>query len=225
MARRSVRVIAFDVRGNLAPVHRAMIALGAKQVPFAMSLAINTLARGVSDDQAKLLDATFDNPTPFTERAYRIEAATKGKPSALVAAKDIQAQYLAPYVFGGERFLGAKRGMLAPRGIKLNQYGNLPRNKLATLKSKRGIVIGPIKTKSGTISGVWQRPTAAKKPRGKRANGPQPRTGLKLLIQFEDTKPVPKRLPFEKRARAYLASHAEAAFTDALRRALSNARR
>ncbi|WP_156351403.1 hypothetical protein [Sphingomonas sp. Leaf25] len=191
-----------------------------------MSLAINTLARGVAADQVDLLDETFKTPTPFTERAYRIEAATKAKPSALVAAKDIQAQYLAPYVFGGNRFLGRKRGMLAPRGIALNQYGNLPRNKLASLKSKRGIVIGPIKTKAGkTISGVWQRPVAAKKPRGKRGTGPQPRTGLKLLIAFEDTKAVPKRLPFEKRARAYLARHSAAAFTDALQRALSTARR
>lgn len=219
-------MIAIGIKGSLAPLHRAMITLGAKQVPFAMSLALNTLAKGVAADQVKLIDQTFDTPTPFTERAYRIQVATKASQIAVVAAKDIQAQYLEPYVVGGRRALGTKRGMLAPRGVGLNQYGNLTKGKLASLKGKRGVFIGPIKTKAGkVINGVWQRPVAAKRPRGARASGAQPRAGLKLLIQFEDTAQVPKRLPFEQRARDYLDRHAAQAFTDALRRALDTARR
>ncbi len=191
-----------------------------------MSLALNTLAKGVAADQAKLLDETFDTPTPFTEKAYRIEVATKSRQVAVVAAKDIQAKYLKPYVVGGARSLGTKRGMLAPRGVGLNQYGNLTRGKMASLKGKRGVFIGAVTTKAGkTINGVWQRPVAAKRASGARANGAQPRAGLKLLIQFEDTAPVPKRLPFERRARSYIDRHARAAFNDALQRALSTARR
>jgi hypothetical protein len=218
-------MIGIGIKGSLSPLHRSMIALGAKQVPFAMSLALNTLAKGVAADQAKLIDETFDTPTPFTEKAYRIEVATKSRQIAVVAAKDIQAQYLAPYVVGGARSLGTKRGMLAPRGVGLNQYGNLTKGKMASLKGKRGVFIGAVTTKAGkTINGVWQRPAAAKRTRGARANGAQPRAGLKLLIQFEDTAQVPKRLPFEQRARTYLRRHAAAAFTDALRRALSTRR-
>lgn len=200
------------------------MALGAKQVPFATSLALNVLAKGVAADQVKLIDETFDTPTPFTERAYRIEVATKAKPIAVVAAKEIQAQYLAPYVVGGQRFLGTKRGMLAPRSVGLNQYGNLTKNKLATLKGKRGVYIGKIKTRGGkVISGVWQRP--GKRPSGGRTTGAQPQGNLKLLIQFEDTKVVPKRLPFEQRARTYLSRNAASAFDAALRRAMTTARR
>ena len=109
-------MIAIGIKGSLGPLHRSMIALGAKQVPFAMSLALNTLAKGVAADQVKLIDETFSTPTPFTERAYRIQVATKASQIAVVAAKDIQAQYLEPYVVGGRRSLGSKRGMLAPRG-------------------------------------------------------------------------------------------------------------
>lgn len=219
-------MIAIGIKRNLSGLHRSMITLGAKQVPFAMSLALNNLAKGVAADQVKLIDQTFKTPTPFTEKAYRIEAATKTKPVAVVAAKDIQAQYLAPYVVGGNRFLGRKRGMLAPRAVVLNQYGNLSKGKLASLKSKRGVYIGAVKTRGGkTIKGVWQRPVAGKRAKGGRASGARPRAGLRLLIQFEDTTPVPKRLPFERRARSYIDRHARAAFSDALQRALATARR
>lgn len=87
-------MITLSLKSDLKPLHRAMMALGAKQIPFATSLALNMLAKGVAADQAKLIDETFDTPTPFTERAYRVEVATKARPVAVVAAKDIQAQYL-----------------------------------------------------------------------------------------------------------------------------------
>jgi hypothetical protein len=210
-------VIIANVKGNIAPVHKAIIALGAKQVPFANSLALNTLAKGVTADEVALIDRTFETPTPFTEKAYRIEVATKSKPIAVVAAKDIQASYLEPYVMGGERSLGGKRGMIAPRNVSLNQYGNLTKGKLATLRGKPNVFIGAIKTRSGrTINGVWQRPTSGKRKAS--AAG-----GLKLLIQFEDTTPVKKRLPFEQRARRYLDRHTRAAFDDAFRRAFATA--
>lgn len=216
-------MISIGIRGDLRPLHRAMIALRAEQVPFAMSLALNDLAKGVAADERSLIDSTFETPTPFTENAYRIEVATKARPAAMVAAKDIQAQYLQPYVVGGERHLGTKRGMLAPRAVGLNQYGNLTKGKMRSLKGRRGVFIGPITTKSGrTINGVWQRSPSAKRKGS--ATGAVT-GGLKLLIQFEDTTPVPKRLPFEPRARAYLQRHAAPAFDAALRRAMATARR
>lgn len=212
-----------DIRADLKPLQRAFIALGAKQVPFASALALNALAKGVALQERVEIDKTFDTPTPFTENAYRIEAATKARPIALVAAKDIQAQYLEPYVVGGARFLGTKRGMLAPRGVTLNRYGNLTKGKLAALKSKPGVFIGSIRTRNGkTINGVWQRKTA---PKGSRkAKTSQPNGMLKLLIQFEDTTPAPKRLDFYGRAAAYLKVNAAREFDVALRRALATAR-
>lgn len=219
-------MIALDITGDLKPLHRAMIALGARQVPFALSLAVNELAKGVADEERLLIDETFETPTPFTRNAYRIQVATKANPTAIVAAKDIQAAYLRPYVEGGDRFLGKKRGMLAPRAVGLNQYGNLTKGTLQRLKGKPGVFVGPIKTKSGrVINGVWQRPAAAKTGRRGRTTGAQPRGGLKLLIQFEDTTPAPKRLPFEQRARNYLRVNAASAFDAGLRRAMATARR
>jgi hypothetical protein len=219
-------VIAVNIKPELKPLQRAFINLRAKQVPFATSLALNALAKGVAAQETALIDQTFDRPTPFTEKAYRIEVATKARPIALVAAKDIQAQYLEPYVVGGMRSLGSKRAMLAPRQIALNQYGNLPRTKLQTLKGKPNIFIGPIKTKDGRIvNGVWQRrgaPKSGARMRGRR--GAKPAGSLKLLIKFEDTTPAPKRLDFYGRAQAYLKKNAAIEFDAALRKALATAR-
>jgi len=219
-------VIALDIRGELKPLQRAFVGFRAKQVPFATSLALNSLGRRVQAAETKDVANTFDSPTPFTQKAFRMEVATKSRPKVLIAAKDIQAAYLEPYVVGGSRYLGAKRAMLAPRGVRLNQYGNLPRAKLATLKGKPGIFIGPVTTKAGkVINGVWQRAGAKS---GRRGRGPRaqakPPGGLKLLIQFEDTTPVTKRLDFYGRARKAVARYAAADFGAAMRRALATKR-
>jgi hypothetical protein len=227
-------VIAIGIKADLRPLQRAMIDLGAKQVPFAMSLAVNNLAKGAQAEERKAVDQTFKSPTPFTENAFRTVVATKSRPIAVVAVKDIQAEYLEPYVVGGDRSLGMKRGMLAPRGVNLNQYGNLSKNTLQRLKGKPGVFIGRVtfKKTGRTINGVWQRPAAGTRRDGSRgtkgntanrAGGT--RTGLKLLIQFEDTTPVPKRFPFEQRARSYVSRHAAAEFNAALQRALATAQR
>lgn len=229
-------MIGISVKADLAATHRAFIALGAKQVPFANSLALNALANGVRTIEQGEIDRTLDTPTPFTRNAYRIEVATKSRPIAVVAAKDIQAQYLEPYVVGGNRFLGQKRGMLAPRDIALNQFGNLSRGKLASLRAKPGVFIGPVTLKGRTINGVWQRGAT---PRGTRRKGGGEhgtkgrntnlvggaRTTLKLLIQFEDTTPAPKKLDFYGRAQAYLKANAAREYRTALQRAFATARR
>lgn len=227
---------AIDIRADLSGFHRSLIALKAKQVPFATALALTRLAKGAAASEADAIADTFDTPTPFTTRAVRIEPATKSKPVAVVALKDVQAQYLAPYVHGGLRALGGKRGMLVPREVGVNKYGNLTRNKLAQLKARPDVFIGTVKFRSGArVSGVWQRSATRRGDRykgggeygtlGKHNLVAGQRTTLKLLIQFEDTTPAPKRLPFEQVVREYVHRNANAAFRDALRQALATARR
>ncbi|MGY2732374.1 hypothetical protein [Sphingomonas sp. UYP23] len=221
-----------DIRADLKPLQRAFIALGAKQVPFATSLALNALAKGVATQERAEVDKTFSTPASFTENAFRIAVATKSNPIATVAAKDKtnahggQAAYLAPYVIGGERFLGSKKGMLAPRSVGLNQYGNLTKGKLASLRGRPNVFIGKLQTKSGRIiSGVWQGPAAVKALRRKSAGVSTTQGGAKLLIQFEDTTPVKKRFDFFGRATSYLKSNAAREFDAAMRQALATARR
>ena len=231
-------MLALSTKADLKPLQRGFVAFRSKQVPFATALALTSLAKGVEAQENEATVETFKNPTPFTRKSFAILPATKSKPVAIVFPKDIQEQYLAPYVLGGNRSLGSKRAMLVPISAGVNAYGNMPRNKLAQLKSKPNVFIGTVRfRKSGkAISGVWQR---GETPRGKRYKGNDEygtrgdsqgkvagaRTTLKLLIEFKDTTPAPEHLDFYGRANTYLRRNAAREFDVAMRKALATARR
>jgi len=227
-------VTGLTIKVDLTDAKRAFRDLDLRQLPFATSLALNALASGVRTQEKDDVVETFDAPTPFTVNAFAIAAATKAKPIATVFAKDVQATYLTPYVLGGERSLGTKKAMLVPRVVGTNQYGNLTRGKLKSLKGKPDVFIGAVRfRRSGkTVSGVWQRPAYGERKDGGRGTKGNTRrnavgvsTGLTLLIQFEDTTPAPKRLDFYERAGAYVTANAGRAFDDAIARALATARK
>lgn len=221
-------MVAIRADFDLSALQRAARAFGSQQMPFAEALALTRLAKGVSAEETRAVIDTFDSPTPFTQKAFTVRPATKAAPIAYVSAKDIAAQYLAPYVFGGERSLGKKRAMLVPKATGTNQYGNLSRNKLKTLKGKPNVFVGTITSKGGQkIAGVWQRPASSARAapaKGKRKSARPVQSGLKLLIRFSDTTEAPKHLPFYERARAYVARHAPEEFRAALRQALFTTR-
>lgn len=199
------------------------------QLPFAAASAVTAIAKRVQEVETKALAATFNAPTPFTMRAFGVQAARKGSPTATVFAKDAQASYLEPYAVGGLQVLGKKEAMLTPIDVKLNAYGNIPRNKIASLKGRPDIYIGPIRTKAGrTINGVWQRParpgSVPVKARGRAASKLVASTKLKLLIEFTDPKPVTQRLGYGTRAEATVHQVAPAEVAAALRRAIASAR-
>jgi len=221
---------------DLKPLHRALLDFGNKQVTFGAAIALTNLAKGVSAVESDQVKSSFDSPTPFTQNGFRIVPATKGTLASFVMVKDIQAQYLAPYVFGGPRFLGSKQAMLVPKQQALNQYGNIPRNTLKRLSGRKDIFIGPVRFKNGqTVNGVWQRPivgTGRDGTRGlKNRKGDKQAsamvgasTRLVLLIRFEDTTEVPKHLPFFERAEAYVRANARREFEAGMRQALASAR-
>lgn len=231
-----------DIRADLKPLHRAFIALGAKQVPYASALALTRLAEGVQAAEVDELKKDFEKTTAFTERAFGKTAATKKNLVATVFIKDRtsdaggQNAYLAPYVLGGDRSLGGKRGMLVPRAAKTNQFGNLSKGQLARYKGMPDVFIGPVTFKNGrTVNGVWKRGATKRGARykgggeygtrGKNTNKPGGvRTTLQLLIEFEDTTPVPHGFDFYGRARTYVRANAAREFEAAMRQALATAR-
>ena len=184
-------------------------------MPFATAQALTAVARlGQAAIKAEL-PSIFDRPTPFTINSIAVTPARKISLTAVVFAKDIAAQYLLPYEDGGTQFLGAKRAVLAPIQQRTNQYGNLPRTALARLKAKPNVFTGRIVTRNGqSISGVWQRSPARKGKAG----------GLKLLIRFEDAKPVQQKLHFRDRVRDVATKNIRAEFKKAMAAAMASAR-
>lgn len=198
-----------------------------KQIPFATAQAMTAVVRKIEDAQKVAMQRNLDNPTPFTVKSVRSKGARKTDLKAKVFVMNTASAYLEPFETGGVHKLNGS-ALLNPKDIKLNKYGNLPRNKLSSLKSKENTFIGDI---SG-VNGVWQRKKAKKGKKGRKRlqrspNGtrrdrkkqPMP----KLLIRFGDALPVEPVLGYQDRAmkmtQALLPQEINRAIAEAIRTA------
>ncbi|HCD6356883.1 TPA: hypothetical protein ACTW52_005213 [Klebsiella quasipneumoniae subsp. similipneumoniae] len=193
-----------------------------KQIPYATAQAMTAVVRQIAAAQKVALGRKLESPTPFTVNAVGSSGARKNDLRAKVYVRDIAAGYLEPFEFGGDHKLNSS-ALLNPKNIKLNKYGNMPRNKLSQLKAKSNVFIGDV----NNVNAVWQRrkpKPAKKKKRAKRSpNGtrrPKPKQRPpKLLVRFGDALPVTPVLGYMDRSRAM----AEALMPGALSRAIADA--
>ncbi|MDQ4328808.1 hypothetical protein [Klebsiella michiganensis] len=196
-----------------------------KQIPFATAQAMTSVVRDIAAAQKVALGRKLESPTPFTVNAVGSSGARKNNLRAKVYVRDIAAEYLEPFEFGGEHKLNSQ-ALLNPKNIKLNKYGNMPRNKLSQLKAKPNVFVGEV----NGVDAVWQRRKTkkAKKKRAKRsANGTRrpkrKQRAPKLLVRFGDALPVTPVLGYMDRANtmanALLPSALNQAIAEAIRTA------
>ena len=206
---------AFDIsiRSNVKEITKTLSALAYKQVAFATAQALTALAREVQADEIQNIASTFSKPKPFTQKSVGVRGARKDTLTATVFVRPIAAKYLDPYEEGGRHVLSG-RALFNPKNIRLDKYGQLPRKVLDRLKARKDVFIGPIKSKSGTVNGVWQRVPAKRK---------QP-AHLKLLIRFGDSLSVNKRLNYRSRAKALVDRRFNTVFAEAMSKAMASAR-
>ncbi|PCQ37199.1 hypothetical protein [Providencia rettgeri] len=196
-----------------------------KQIPFAIAQALTSTARKIENAQKVALQRNLESPTPFTVKSIKSRGARKSDLRAKVFVMNIAAEYLTPFEDGGVHKLNGS-ALLNPKNIKLNKYGNLPRNKLSSLKAKDNTFIGDV----GGANGVWQRKKVKKGKKGRKRilrspNGtrkdrkkqPMP----KLLIQFGDALPVKPVLGYQDRAMKM----AQALLPQEIKRAIAEAMR
>lgn len=220
-----------SVHANVKEISRSLSRLAHSQINFATALALTALAKEVQADEIRNIGSTFKKPKPFTQKSVGMQGARKDTLQAKVFVRPIAARYLEPYEKGGSHVL-AGRALINPKNIKLDSYGQLPRKALARLKARKDIFIGPVKTKSGVINGVWQRAYHRPKgsERGRSRQGGEVRRGanttgrLKLLIRFGDALAVNKRLNYRSHARALIDRRFNALFSEAMGKALASAR-
>lgn len=153
------------------PMSRAYI----RQFEKAAAVALTRTAWDVRKELTEEMQSVFDNPTPFTLRAFRVDMAKASDLTATVWAGKEQARYLRPEIEGGERNTkGFERKMhlfggqvaLPGEGAKLNRHGNMS---LAFIKKVSADVnssgsagrffVGTPKgwLNDGTFDGVWTR--------------------------------------------------------------------
>ena len=192
-----------------------------KQIPFATAQAMTPVVRDIAAAQKVALGRKLESPTPFTVNSVGSAGARKNNLRAKVFVRDVAAEYLEPFEFGGEHKLNSQ-ALLNPKNIKLNKYGNMPRNKLSQLKAKPNVFVGEV----NGVDAVWQRrkPKKAKKKRARRsANGTRrpkrKQRAPKLLVRFGDALPVTPVLGYMDRSKAM----AEALMPAALSRAIADA--
>ncbi len=197
-----------------------------KQIPFATAQAMTKVVRQIELAQKTAFERHLESPTPFTVKSVGSVAARKNNLTAKVFVRDTAAGYLEPFEFGGEHKLNSQ-ALLNPKNVKLNKYGNMPRNKLSQLKAKENVFVGEV----DGVNAVWQRrklKTKKGKKRAKRSpNGTRrdkvKQRAPKLLIRFGDALSVQPSLGYMDRANtmanALLPSALNQAIADALRTA------
>lgn len=93
----------FEIRRNTKEFERSLSDLAKRQLPFALSVAINDTLREVLRNTIKRMRRNLDRPTPFTLRAFALRRANKRTLRGVVFAKDVQAGYLKYAEDGGTR--------------------------------------------------------------------------------------------------------------------------
>lgn len=198
-----------------------------KQIPFATSQAMTKVVRQIEAAQRTAFERYLESPTPFTVKSVGSVGAKKNNLRAKVFVRDTAAGYLEPFEFGGEHKLSGS-ALLNPKNIKLNKYGNLPRNKLSQLKAKPNTFIGDV----DGVNAVWQRRKAKTKKGKKRAkrspNGTRrdrvKQRAPKLLIRFGDALPVKPTLGYMDRADAMANALLPSALNQAIAEAIRTAK-
>lgn len=196
-------MITVNVRVDITRALSKMKDIAQNQVPFATALALTNTAKQVQSVLTAKLDESFDRPTPFTKRAIGTERATKAQLSSRVFIKRDQLKYLTWGIDGGTR-MPAKSAIPMPVDVPLNQYGNMTRNKLRQLLSRRDV----FSAKVNGVGGIWQR---------------KPNDKLVLLVAWKPKANYKKRYPFfelgTSTARAVFPAQFRAAIDQALRSA------
>ena len=149
-------MISIDVRG-LPEIQAALRNLAAEQMPYTLSVALNSTAFAVQRASRARLEAAFNKPTPLIKGATRVEKATKETLTATVYIDPKRAAILQTHEHGGrrgnqllERFLVGK-GWL-PWGWRAIPADSMPRDTYGN--PRRGEVNKVITELSAGISGI-----------------------------------------------------------------------
>ncbi len=162
-------MITVDIRG-FAEVQRQLQNLAEKQMPYALTTALNNTAFAVQKVSKQRLQSAFDKPTPLIQGATQVTKATKQNLAAVVEIQPRRQTVLGVHEIGGargqkafERKLGLPADWRAvpTKNMPLNQYGNpdlVINRRIVTAKSgrARGIYFIMPGARSRQSPGVYQ---------------------------------------------------------------------
>lgn len=208
-----------------------------KQLPFAVSLALNAVAGGSnmvpgsksSNIRTALKGATrgyFDKPTTFIQNAWRQTFAKKSNLTVTIYAEEKRVKYLKAHIQGGARTLKAYEAkllslgdeptrVLIPSFVKKNAAGNVTRGTLGKIIQAQTI--------NGPGSVFIGRPRGGSRPVGVYERTKQ--GSLKPLFVTQSSAVYRRGFPLEQTAQNVVARRFNTYLAAALQQALANAKR
>ena len=204
-----------SIKHNIADVTQSLNRIQRRQIPFATSVAINDTAFGLQKEIKRQMPMKLDRPTPWTVSGVMVLKSKKTDLQAFVymaGARGLPKEstdrnkYITYQVNGGTRHPKKSKIPIPSKNLKVNKYGNMPRNKIRSLIKQKDVFVGNVKG----IDGIWQRN--------------KNNSGIKLMVLFENTSDYRPRLPFNRIGQGYTASKFTPSFQRALARALARAR-
>ena len=207
-----------DIQIDTKKLERSLSKLERKQIPFAVSGAINKTLFGLKQEQAKQVARELDRPIPFTTKGFLFQKAGKRNLVGYLYIPENRYKYMKYQIKGGTRLPNSRSIPIGTSNLKRNKYGNLPRKKITTLLSKPDTFSGEI----NGVAGIWQRPKRGRQRGGK--VGRQGNGGLKLLIAWESSATYTKRFDYYGIGKRYinrvLVGNVEASLQHAIKTAL-----
>ena len=195
----------------------------AKQLPFAMSQALNQLARQAQQDMKEGTTQYFINPTAYTRNAFRYEQSTKANLTAYVGP-DASRRYFPTQIQGGRRQTKKYEGFLAGLEPSLKGRKLVPTSRVINAAGNpRKAVFGQIeKGLSTTNRGGFfiGRPKGGNRPFGvwRRSRG-------QLFAYFVEASPTYQpRFPMERIGERTIRTNWPGLLTSSLTKALATAR-
>lgn len=193
-----------SIQSDLKRFEKDLTDIEKKQIPFATSLALNNTAIEAQKEAQRQMGRRLDRPTPFTKRGVNVKRSSKYKLQASIFIQDIQAEYLKYAIEGGTRRPKGK-AIPIPQGIRLNQFGNMPRNKIKQLLARDDVFV----INNDDSAGIYQR----------MRNGT-----FKLLASFHSEAKYKARYPFEDIVRKEVGKRFRAFMKQSLDKALATAK-
>lgn len=170
-----------DLESDFKKWKRTVKSAYKSQIPYATSRALNETASLVQQAEVNHIKKKFDRPTPFTLKGFYVKNSKKNRLVSEVGVKPIQSRYLDIQMKGGLRRAKKGKVLLRPVGIKLNKYGNVPRNRVKKELNKKEVFSGDVDGKPG----IWRRYKSKKRT-------------PKLLFEYNVVQGYKKRFRFRQ---------------------------
>lgn len=212
----------FSITSNMPDVLARLEAVSTRQLPFAMSRALNDTAEDVRQAEIAKMRSVFDRPTPYTLNAFQIKPSNKANLVAIVERKADASRrdYLTREAIGGPRnstaietllrarlpYAGILTAILPADNARLDKYGNWSSGQRNEVISAIGAMRDSTSNRSATSLKRKKNPSKFFIPSSGLPPAIYERTGkghLKVILAFTATAPTyAPRFPFQETARA-----------------------